>query len=625
MTPQKKKKLIERLVILVIAAGVLTMLVFFLKDIFFPFIELEIQGNKEGASALLQENKWLGFITVALVEALQMVVIFIPAEFIQLSSGMAYTVNWYDFWIPIVLCDIGVIIGSSIIYFLVHFFKFEGDVLNSGAKIQKYEKLSSSNNTMILMYILFIMPIIPFGAICYYASSKKIPYWKYVLTCATGVIPSICTSIFMGTAITLAMSNNFPIWALVLVIIGAAGVLLLLLLFVLHKFFFKQFDGTPTSVFYTWVYGTAYKFLRLKFRFKSNAKAQLDSIDGPYILLSNHHSYLDPFAIYAIDRRRRYAFVYNKYYSRIPLFGKWLSRSGQIPKKMFATDYNCINNIKKTIENGYPVVIFPEGRLSTDGSTSYIDKGVARLISYFKVPIVTMNVKQAYFAKPKWRKKSFRGKVFTEVVNIYNPEDTKDLSIDELYQKIVDDLSFNEFDNVDVKYNRLGLAKGLDNALYMCPKCGELYSNTSKGRTLKCSKCGSSYELTPNYQFKENNDYHNIYEYYQDIKKFERERLDSTSIDVEVDTVIFSSNMRKKRKDKGVFHIDKDKVVYHSTKTDLRFEYETKKMEGIAYSINEEFEMYYNDELYYFYPHKKNRKVCTRIALYQELIKEREL
>ena len=56
---------------------------------------------------------------------------------------------------------------------------------------------------------------------------------------------------------------------------------------------------------------------------------------------------------------------------------------------------------------------------------------------------------------------------------------------------------------------------------------------------------------------------------------------------------------------------------------DFSFEYETNKLEGLAYSVNEEFEMYHEGELYYFYP-VQNKKICTRVALLQELVRERD-
>ena len=57
--------------------------------------------------------------------------------------------------------------------------------------------------------------------------------------------------------------------------------------------------------------------------------------------------------------------------------------------------------------------------------------------------------------------------------------------------------------------------------------------------------------------------------------------------------------------------------------SDINFEYKVKEVEGLPYSVNEEFEMYHNKDLYYFYP-KENRKLCTRINLIYGLLKERE-
>ena len=81
--------------------------------------------------------------------------------------------------------------------------------------------------------------------------------------------------------------------------------------------------------------------------------------------------------------------------------------------------------------------------------------------------------------------------------------------------------------------------------------------------------------------------------------------------------------MKKKTKDHGVFHFDKNKLSYKSSEKDIYFEYETNKIEGIAYSVNEEFEMYHEGQLHYFYP-VKDKWICTRIALLQELIKEKD-
>ncbi|MBO7349654.1 MAG: hypothetical protein J6U27_06870, partial [Spirochaetales bacterium] len=92
MDDRKKNegKSIGKLPIAIILISVICLFSFFLKDILIPFIKLQSQNDIDGATALLRGKGVLGFAAVSLVEALQMVVIFIPAEFIQISSGLSY-------------------------------------------------------------------------------------------------------------------------------------------------------------------------------------------------------------------------------------------------------------------------------------------------------------------------------------------------------------------------------------------------------------------------------------------------------------------------------------------------------------------------------------------------------
>ena len=148
-----------------------------------------------------------------------------------------------------------------------------------------------------------------------------------------------------------------------------------------------------------------------------------------------------------------------------------------------------------------------------------------------------------------------------------------------------------------------------------------MYSNISYKNTLECTVCGKEYHITENYGFVEE-DIPNIYEYYSQIKQIEKERLKEVVLDIPVDVEIYRDGVRKIRKEKGTFHLDAEKVSFRSELTDLYFEYTIDHLEGIPYSLNKEFEFYHNDELYYFYPPKGERAVCTRVALLFELMKE---
>ena len=614
MKEKKRKKIPkERIVIFCVAVVVLGLLIFFLSDVFFPFIKLEIARDFDGAKELLMERGFIGFVTVSLIEALQMVVIFIPAEFIQLTSGMSY-----PWWLAMILCDLGVVLGASIIYALVNVFRFNRDALKQKDRIQEVERHAKNKSTQALMYLLFIMPIIPFGAICYYGSGKKMPYRRYIFTCATGVLPSIATSILMGTAIKTFIAERLPIWALILAIIGAAAILFTLIVIVLKKYFLK--DGSIAEFLAQIIKKLILKIISLKVKFHIIGAEAVREIEGPFIYLGEHHSPLDAVSLCKIVPEKEVVGVINEHLFRIPVFGKLLRKSGQIPKKLFYPDVLCVKNIMRAVKKGLPVAIFPEARLSTDGGPSYINDSIAGLLKSLRVPVVLVEIRNNYFLASKWRKGMFRGVSEVEVKRVLRPEDLEEMSREELAGVIRKNLSYNEFSHRISEFRSPRKAKGLEGILYLCPHCRTFYANRTRGNTMTCTHCGKQYTIGRDYHFLDDG-IPTIYDYYQKIRAIEKEKLSEISLDIPVDVKIFKDQVKKVRKEKGIFHLDPEKVWFRSSVSDLYFEYTVDTLEGIAYSVNEEFELYYDNELYYFYPPKGERTVCTRVGLLFELLK----
>ena len=71
-----------------------------------------------------------------------MLVVFISAEFIQISAGLAYP--WY---MAVILCDIGVFVGATLIFLLVRTTKFNGEIFKKSS--DKINNFSSSNSRRI--------------------------------------------------------------------------------------------------------------------------------------------------------------------------------------------------------------------------------------------------------------------------------------------------------------------------------------------------------------------------------------------------------------------------------------------------------------------------------------------
>ena len=215
-TTRKKRVNGETITIIVILAIIILLFAFFLKDVMLPLFKLQLDNDLDGAAALLKSKGFVGGISVILIEALQMIIIFVSAEFIQIASGLSYPI-----YISLPLCDIGICLGATVIFLLVRVFKFNSTTYEKNrGMIDKIASNAKDRNIVILLYLLFFMSFIPFGAICYYGASTKISYGKYMLTVSTSAIPSVVVSVLIGQAGKLFFTNSIPLWLLVLIVIA---------------------------------------------------------------------------------------------------------------------------------------------------------------------------------------------------------------------------------------------------------------------------------------------------------------------------------------------------------------------------------------------------------------------
>ena len=606
-----EKKRIEKLIIFIALSAALLLFAFFLKDIMVPLFRMEMSNDVEGAKTLLMSKGALGGAAVSLIEALQMVVIFIPAEFIQVSSGLSY-----PFYIAMILCDLGVCLGASIIFLLVRTFRFNtGKSRRTGEQIEHIASRTGERNVSMLMYLLFITPIIPFGAICYYGSSTDIRYRRYILTVATGVIPSIITSNLIGASARAFLMNALPLWLLVLIIIFMMGILFVLLWIALDKVFFKGKDGTPDSAsYFLWVKLSTLWRKRSQRLHVDNEK--LKEIEGPFVILCNHESFYDFYYMLELLDGRGAAYIINHHVATAPFLRKFTAKAGLIPKKMFYPDTAAWKMMKK-VRAGYPVVVFPEGRLSPDGRFSPIVENAAELYRRMGVPLVLAKITGAYFAYPKWRGKFYRSDVDISVTRVIRPEELKQMTAAQVEEIINTELYYNESDAPVNTYKQKKKAEGLENVLYRCADCGALYTTRAKGSDLYCTACGKRHTLDESYRF--TGDIATIPEYCDRIRELERAELSGVELTAEVDAVIYSDEKPRKRRERGVCTLTSEAFTYRSDKRE--FSIPTDKIPALAYSYNKEFELYYEGDQYYFYP-VGNRQQIMRWAVIVDLLWE---
>ncbi len=600
----------SRLIMGVLLLAILVIVAFFLKDILIPFLKLQLKNDVDGAAELIRSRGVQGFFSITLVEALQMVIVFISAEFIQIAAGLSY-----PFYIAILLCDLGVCLGATIIFVLVRIFHTKNEAFEKRrAEIDRLSKSVHDRNTVILLYFLFIMPMIPFGAICYYASGTKLTYRRYLLTVATGAIPSIVTSNLMGAAGMAFIKNALPFWLLILIIVVLAALLFVGCFLLIRRFCFNGLSGTPESMMYTLLMFLARIFIgrRRKTELLNDLPADLEA---PYLMLVNHESFYDFLYATQLSHPKNPSILLNDYYARRKLTARLAKEAGLVTKKLFNPDISSVARMLRTIRNGSPLLIFPEGRLSTDGRSNRIVEPGAAFYKKLGAPIVLTKIEGAYFNDPKWRKKHFRGPVTISVVRVIQKEEAAAMSDRELDELIEKTLFTDASKRPGLRYKQHGKAEGIEKLLYRCPDCGALYQTVGIRDDLVCTACGARHTLDETYHFSDG--LGSLAEAYDRLAAMEKAGLPDLFLHAEVRTKIFGAEDGKVRREKGECLLTNESFRYRSESTD--FTIPLQDLPALAYSSGTEFELYHKNELHYFYP-VKDPQQTVRWALIVDLL-----
>ena len=120
---------------------------------------------------------------------------------------------------------------------------------------------------------------------------------------------------------------------------------------------------------------------------------------GPFILASNHISFLDP-PLLGVACPRRLRFLARADLFRKPLLGFYLRSVGVIPLKRGETDLTAVRSALVRLDQGEGVAIFPEGNRQLTGRLGVAKRGVGLLAEVAQAPIVPVLVQGTFDALP---------------------------------------------------------------------------------------------------------------------------------------------------------------------------------------------------------------------------------
>ena len=238
----------------------------------------------------------------------------------------------------------------------------------------------------------------------------------------------------------------------------------------------------------------------LMFKKHKVEKINMEGLKPPYMILSNHMSFID-FELVALGtypHRVNNVVNIDGYYLR-PWLMEWI---GAICTRKFTTDMHLVRSIKRVLERGDILCMYPEARYSPCGTTSYIPDSLGMLVRRNKVPVVAVVHRGNYLHAPFWNfRKKRKVPLHTTMTQIITAEEAQTLSTAEINERIKAALTYDDYryqkDN-GIRITEPFRAEGLHKILYHCPHCRTEFQMASEGTALFCKACGKRWTLNEN-------------------------------------------------------------------------------------------------------------------------------
>ena len=241
-------------------------------------------------------------------------------------------------------------------------------------------------------------------------------------------------------------------------------------------------------------------FLSKMMLFNKEHKVERINMEGlkpPYMILSNHMSFVDFELVSEGTYPQRMNNVVNidGYYLR-PWLMEWI---GSICTRKFTNDMHLLKSIRKVLERGDVLCMYPEARYSPCGTTSYLPDSLGMLVKRRKVPIVVAIHRGNHLHSPFWNvKKKRKVPLHTTLTQVLTVEDIESMTYEEINARLreafeYDDYKYQKENNIQI--TEPFRAEGLHKVLYQCPHCKKESVMDSKGIEIFCTSCNKRWTL----------------------------------------------------------------------------------------------------------------------------------
>ena len=226
-------------------------------------------------------------------------------------------------------------------------------------------------------------------------------------------------------------------------------------------------------------------------------KINMEGLEPPYLLLSNHMYFIDfkLCAMATFPHRVNNVVSIDGFYRR-----PWLMELiGAICTRKFTADLHLVKSINKVLKRGDILCMYPEARYSPCGTTSFLPESLGKLIKLNKVPVVVMIHRGNHLQSPFWNfRKKRKSQHHTTMTQLLTAEQIKSMSVDEINAAIHKAFEYDDYryqKETGLKITEEYRAEGMHKVLYQCPHCMTESKMSSKGTEIFCTECGKRWNL----------------------------------------------------------------------------------------------------------------------------------
>ncbi len=160
---------------------------------------------------------------------------------------------------------------------------------------------------------------------------------------------------------------------------------------------------------------------------------------GPFVLISNHQSYLDP-VLCGITSHRRLGFLARESLFTHWFFGRLISSLGTIPVKQGEADLSAMRKVIAKLKKGEAICLFPEGTRSPDGKIERFKPGFGLLCRRGGAAILPTVIDGAFECWPRHKKLFSRGPIWVCFGEPISAEQAKNMGDEKLANVLTDTL-----------------------------------------------------------------------------------------------------------------------------------------------------------------------------------------